>query len=280
MRVSTILLSIVVAVGCSQRDSQTTAHEHGHDHGEAKGAGHAHRTGGHEVHGAARATLDVRPEGELKASVPATLRMSVLSKGGQPVKGFKESHEAMVHLILVRAGLDQFAHLHPEVNAESGELTVRHTFPVGGTYHLFADFQDQGGSAGLAVGEVHVAGEVPPAPALEPDAPGTVTGDGLTAQVSVERSKAGSEATIRFVLSTPDGKPVTDLEPYMGAMGHLNEVSADATQFVHSHPVGGDGEKNRVTFTVHFRTAGLYKGWGQFKRGGRVQVVPFVLQVE
>jgi hypothetical protein len=237
MRVSAILLSVVVAVGCSQQDRPTTGHENGHDHGEAKDAGHAHGSGGHEGHGAARTKLDVRAEGEPKAGVPTTLRMSIQGKGGQPVKEFKESHEARVHLIIVRAGLDQFAHLHPEVDAESGDLTVRYTFPVGGTYHLFADFQEQGAATGLAVGELKVAGETPPEPALKPDTPGTVTGDGLTAQVSIEGAKAGAEGTIRFVLSTPDGRPASDLEPYMGAMGHLNVVSADATQFVHSHPL-------------------------------------------
>ncbi len=278
MRSIAILLSAVVAVGCSQQDRPTAGHEHGH--AEVGTASHAHGEGGHAGHAAAKTKLDVRADGEPEAGVPATLRMSIQGKDGRPVKDFKEAHEAMVHLIIVRAGLDQFAHVHPKVDATSGELTVQHTFPVGGTYHMFADFQDQGGAAGLAVGELKVAGDAPAAPALVPDAPGTVAGDGLTAQISVDGVKAGAEGTVCFVLSTPDGKPASNLEPYMGAMGHLNIVSADATQSIHSHPSDGDGEKNKVTFIAHFHTAGLYKGWGQFKRNGRVQVVPFVLKVE
>jgi hypothetical protein len=96
--------------------------------------------------------------------------------------------------------------------------------------------------------------------------------------------KAGADGTIRFELTTPEGEPVLDLEPHMGAMGHLNVVSADAAEYVHAHPADhGEGHNhatNQVTFVAHFPAAGLYKGWGQFKRGGRVQVVPFVLTVE
>jgi hypothetical protein len=67
----------------------------------------------------------------------------------------------------------------------------------------------------------------------------------------------------------------------MGAMGHLVVISADAKQYVHAHPAsGGGGDKGEVAFAAHFPQPGLYKGWGQFKRAGRVAVVPFVVRVD
>jgi len=69
------------------------------------------------------------------------------------------------------------------------------------------------------------------------------------------------------------------LEPYMGELGHLMFVSA-AGEYVHVHPAGGDAARDTVEFGAHFPGPGLYKGWGQFKRGGRVLVVPFVVKVE
>jgi len=287
MRAIAILLSAVVAVGCNSQDAAPVVppagdeHGHGHHHGHDHGP-HARRThggGGHHEHETIRTTLDVRAEGEVEAGEPAVVRMSITGKDGKPVKEFQKSHEAKVHLIIVRDGLDHFAHLHPEVNDGSGELTVRHTFPVGGNYHLFADYRE-GNAAGLAVGTLAVAGEAPAAPPLTPDVPGTITGDGLSAEVSVEGGTAGGETTIEFLLTTSDGTPATDLEPYMGARGHLNAVSADRTRFVHLHPVGDGREGHRVAFAGSFAAPGLYKGWGQFKRNGEVQVVPFALQME
>ena len=279
MRVKAILLSVVVAVGCNAKDQPAAEREQGHQHEQEHKEGHAHGSAEHEGQFAARTKLDVRAGSEPKAGVEAKLRMTIQGKDGEPIKAFKEFHEAKVHLVVVRSGLDQFAHLHPEVNAESGELSVEYTFPLGGTYHLFADFQEEGGTPGVAVGEITVAGDAPAAPDLKTDVPGTITGDGLTAQISVEGTKAGEDWTISFVLSTPDGKPATDLEPYMGAKGHLNVVSEDASQYVHSHPAEG-GEHNEVRFTAHFEAPGLYKGWGQFKSRGQVQIVPFVLRVD
>jgi hypothetical protein len=90
-----------------------------------------------------------------------------------------------------------------------------------------------------------------------------VSGDGLGATVSVE---TGRDATVNFPLTDGGGKPVTDLEPYMGARGHLVVLSADGKESVHAHPdEGGKAGGEMVSFGVHFPAAGVYKGWGQFK---------------
>ena len=39
------------------------------------------------------------------------------------------------------------------------------------------------------------------------------------------------------------------------------------------------GKPNEVMFDVLFPGSGLYKGWGEFKRAGKVLVVPIVLSV-
>jgi hypothetical protein len=215
----------------------------------------------------------------LKAGTPAKLQLTIPGAKGVPVRDFALSHDAKVHLILIRHGLDQFAHLHPSVDPATGVLSAEYTFPTGGVYHLFADYQEPGQPAATATARVEVEGDAPPAPSLTPDVPGLRSGDGTAAKVSVSAVKAGAEATVRF--EVVDGeKPVTDLEPYMGAMGHLVVVSADAKTYVHAHPAEKSEAKNVVTFGAAFPSPGVYKGWGQFKRGGQVRVVPFVVRVE
>lgn len=282
MRTATMFLAALALAGCRQDNPPSKPDaDTGHHHGPsaADGDGHRKDAGGHEGHGAAPATLEVLAGGDAEAGKPMTLRLAIKDEAGAPVKEFAESHEAKVHLIVVRAGLDRFAHLHPKADAQ-GVLTAQHTFPVGGTYHLFADFTRPGKPATTAVARVTVAGGDSPAPPLKADAPGTVTGDNTTAAVTLQGVKAGAEGMIRFTLVGADGKPVADLEPYMGAMGHLVVLSADAKRYVHAHPAEGHTPGgNVVTFGAHFPEAGLYKGWGQFKRGGQVRVVPFVVQV-
>ena len=82
------------------------------------------------------------------------------------------------------------------------------------------------------------------------------------------------------------GQPVTDLEPYMGAMGHCAIISQDTGMFLHCHPEqlyppkpDGRGGPD-LAFHTEFPAPGLYKIWGQFRRGGRVIVAPFVVRVD
>ena len=178
----------------------------------------------------------------------------------------------------MRDGLDQFAHVHPEVDA-AGNATVSYTFLTGGNYRLYADHKPTGKGQATATAQVKVAGDIPAIPVLTPNVPGEIPGDGLRAKVAVEGAGGGGEATITFDLTDAAGKPVEDLQPYMGAMGHLVVLSGDGKEYVHAHPAEAKpGTSSRVVFQAHIMKPGLYKGWGQFRRTDTVRVVPFVFK--
>jgi hypothetical protein len=99
----------------------------------------------------------------------------------------------------------------------------------------------------------------------------------LAAEIS-QRSTSDGATVITFRLQDEDGKPVTDLEPYLGAMGHLVVLNADAAQYVHAHPLTKTDSGNEVEFEVHFPAPGIYKFWGQFQRAGKVFTIPGVIQ--
>jgi hypothetical protein len=247
--------------------------QHDKDHRAPKKDAHDHQHKDHTV------TLMVQTEPEpVSAGKPARLKMMIHGADGKMVKDFAVVHEEKIHLIIIRDGLDQFAHVHPDIDA-AGNITTTYTFPTAGVYRLFADHQPVGGSASTAMAEVKVAGEPPPISTLKPDVPGKVQGDGLDAHVSVSGAKAGGDAAISFKILDSAGAPVKDLQPYMGALGHLVVVSQDGKQYVHAHPE--EEKKNAigvVAFQAHVPKAGIYKGWGQFKRQGRVHVIPFVME--
>ena len=68
---------------------------------------------------------------------------------------------------------------------------------------------------------------------------------------------------LRFRLETPDGKPVSDSEPYMGMAGHAEIVSSDRSVFAHIHPDGSvamaalelDAEKFTIGKCQHERAS-------------------------
>ena len=214
----------------------------------------------------------------IEAGKQVSLKLMIHDAKGAMVRDFDILHEQKVHLIIVRAGLDTFVHLHPDVDG-SGNITVKHSFPVGGTYLLFADYQAKGQPQATARTEQRVSGEAPAAPLLKPNVPGKVEGDGLVAEISIQRGKKDAESSIRFDLRDEKGKPIADLQPYMGERGHLVILSQDGKEYVHAHPEKGKADQ-AVVFMAHFSGAGLYKGWGQFRRQDEIRVVPFVLKVD
>jgi hypothetical protein len=130
--------------------------------------------------------------------------------------------------------------------------------------------------------ELTVAGTPPPAVPLVPDDRREKTVDGFTARLTSATPLVAGQNLALVVSLARDGKPVTDLEPFLGAMGHLIIVSADRERFVHSHPVERRSPAGRgpdVSFQCRFPVAGTYKAWAQFQHDGHVLTVPFTMTV-
>jgi hypothetical protein len=229
----------------------------------------------------ATASLLVQGTSDYQAGQSASLRLMLHAADGTMLKHFDVVHEKKVHLVIVREGLDTFAHLHPQVDDE-GNLVVQYTFPVGGDYRLYADFQSVGQMPATASTRIRVAGDSPVAPPLTANVPGFVMGDGLNAKVAVERARTSSDATIRFEIVDPNEQPIQNLQPYLGAKGHLQIISSDGQEYVHAHPIDAQPSdaSNVVVFHAAHRKGGIFKGWGQFQRGAAIHVVPFVVDLD
>jgi hypothetical protein len=196
---------------------------------------------------------------------------------GTMVRRFAMVHSAPFHLIIVREGLGEFDHVHPEID-EDGMLSVEYRFPTGGQYILFGDFKPESGPPTIARAKIEVAGKQPAETPLVVNTPGEVIANGIHAQVTIDATSSGQEQSIGLLLTDDTGKAVTDLEPYMGAMGHLVIISADGESFIHAHPSGISAIPGEVRFEAHITNHGRFKAWAQFQRNGQVQIVPFVFE--
>jgi hypothetical protein len=92
-------------------------------------------------------------------------------------------------------------------------------------------------------------------------------------EYAVSMARAGSK--VRFTV-TRAGEPVTDLEPYLGAFGHLVAIRADDLEYLHAHPEGGPAGPE-VTFEVEFGEAGQHALYFEFQHEGEVRTAQFAL---
>jgi hypothetical protein len=93
---------------------------------------------------------------------------------------------------------------------------------------------------------------------------------GMHAGPLASRKTQTLEVTVK---DAADGKPITNLEPYLGAMGHLILVADDGVTFVHAHPderKEGAGSNGVIPFLVRPPKPGRYNGMVEVQRAGQV----------
>ena len=314
-----VATAAALAAGCTAADRSSANGANGAAPNTDAGVAEVRPAAGTTPSGGApsafRAELKTEPA-EVRAGQPAALDISIKDvKRGGNVRDLAIVHEKPMHLLIVSNDLNEFYHVHPEPQ-EDGTYRVSHTFPAGGAYKLYADFTPPGAEQVVEHLNLMVAGDTRPAVALVADESGTKTVDGLRVTMKPDKSlRAGEELMLDFaVADAGTGKPVTDLQPYLGALAHFVLISEDGTDFLHAHPMektkktdtrdGGGGGAHEATLHSHgektaatgdkntpqasasevsahtsFPRPGLYKIWAQFQRGGRVSTVPFVVRV-
>ncbi|HUQ91860.1 MAG TPA: heavy metal-binding domain-containing protein [Bryobacteraceae bacterium] len=194
------------------------------------------------------------------------------------VTKFELVHEKLFHLFLVSEDLQYFAHEHPEPHP-NGDFLFRTVLPKAGPYRVAADFYPAGGTPQMHVSTMYVRGTPPPHAPLQANLlpqPGV----NLRAELITEPPEplAGFK-TLLFVQLKPIHGAEFQLEPYLGAWGHMLAASEDLIDLIHTHPFIADGGA-KVQFNMIFPRVGIYRVWMQFQNQGELNTVAFNIPVK
>ena len=262
----------------------------------AEAAGHAdgghsadkdHSEGGHAASGAAVAAL---PGGLMVSERGYTLalRDSVAQAGRDreisfaiegpdgTVTAYDVEHEKRLHFIAVRRDFTGFQHVHPRLSDDGTWTTDLDLTP--GQWRVFADFKPTGGEALTLGSDLFVPGRTDVARLDETTRTATV--DGYTVELTGDL--VAREHSMLKLRVTHDGRPVTDLQPYLGAYGHLVALRGGDLAYLHVHPDGepGDGKTESgpaVELGAEVPSDGTYHLYLDFKHDGRVRTAQFQL---
>ncbi|KRE55620.1 heavy metal translocating P-type ATPase [Phycicoccus sp. Soil748] len=246
---------------------------------------------------AAQAGLDVRLSvpASTRPGVPTRVTATAVQHGtGDPVTDLTLTHQAWMHLIAVREDLATFGHVHPQPTGHPGEVAVEMTFPTPGRYIVNIEFRRRGQMSDVHFRQVVTVPGVP----TSPREPVTVSSRsvnvrGTNVQLLGEARVDGS-SDLHFRFSDANtGAPVTDLQPYLAAAGHIVVINADGSSFAHEHAEVEDqrgrpmfatpGQTFGPSLNVHatFPAPGTYRLWGQFRlASGVVITAPFTVQAK
>lgn len=230
--------------------------------------------------------IEVRGTGTVVAGKPASLVFAIRdTKTKAMVKDFDIAHTKVFHLLIASRDLSWFAHEHPEAQPD-GTFTHTQIFPSGGEYRIYGDVAPKGAGSQILGTSLKVSGAVPkPIPLVPSATKNTVEGVTASFSAAVSPIPVGRSTSLTFKLTdATSGQPITDLEPYLGAFGHLMIIHQDGQTVVHSHPAEDEAglaasRRGNVAFNARFPKPGIYKAWGQFQRGGKVITIPFVLKI-
>jgi hypothetical protein len=260
----------------------------------------AHDGGGHGDGGPDSATRDTGSAGQSAAEVPgglqvaqegyrlapvsgglpvgeaAPFRFRIVGPDGAAVTDFTPTHDKELHLIAVRRDLTGFQHVHPTMAAD-GTWSVPLAAGAPGQHRIFADFQPAARDEALTLGvDVPARGDYRPAPLPAPERTATV--DGYTVTLAGDLVP-GTTAKLTLGVSK-GGRPVTDLQPYLAAYGHLVALRDGDLAYLHVHPDGepGDGKTAPgpdITFYAEVPSAGAYRLFLDFQHAGKVRTAAF-----
>ena len=263
------------------------------------------------------APFDVRDYRLDFQTIPAVVRPGEKTKAlfrifhpgnGEAIKKFEVVHERQYHLFVISQDMEYFQHIHPEEQPD-GTWSIDVTLPKPGYYKVLSDFMPSGGASQFIARPLVTAGYVgdleTDSAHLVPDTVSTKTVDDITATLDYDPPTfvVGQYGHLNFHLKdSATGRPVTDLQTYLGAFGHTLIMSEDMVDYVHSHPLdilakadddggppqftippGADLEALRggpdVTFEGLMPKPGHYRAWTQFRRNDKIHTFAFTFNV-
>lgn len=231
---------------------------------------------------------------------PDHIQLRVTDPGWLPLRKLDDlipDHGHLMHLFLVRwPDMDHVYHLHPDQTATRFFATSLPSLP-GGTYRIYGDIVHDSGFAETAVGDAMLP-EVQGTAVSGDDAAGpSLPGAGYDMIWVRDKTKPIAATQLNlfsFEIVGPDGKPVDDLEPYMGMGGHAEFIKTDGSVFAHVHPTGSVPMASVavaspeammamhetkpgpvVSFPYGVPTPGTYRIFVQMKRAGKVETGTF-----
>ena len=292
VRIAAFLLGLALVFGAAAAVGRAVAPvEQPEPAAHGEDAWHDSDAAGHSAHGGEEAVASM-PDGLAVSDAGYTLRLAgttapagrrtplsftIEGPDGDAVTEYDVVHEKRLHLIVVRRDGTGFQHVHPTMAADGTWRT--HVALTPGVWRVFADFNPLGGVGTTLGADLSVPGTYQPS--KEPPVSTTADVDDYT--VSLDgHLEPGAEARLALTV-TRDGRPVTDLQPYLGAYGHLVALREDDLAYLHVHPDGhpGDGTTEpgpEIVFGAEVPSPGRYLLFLDFRHDGRVHTAPFVVE--
>ncbi len=204
-------------------------------------------------------------------------------RAGRPVTRFQDDLTKKLHLIVVREDLTGFQHIHPRMARDGRWTATGATLSRAGPWRLIADFIPTGAKRAVLATSVHAGGgRYDVRPLRESPRAGKhawrTSVDGYDVLLRADDYAGGRSGKLHFAVRR-GGRPVADLQPYLGALGHAVLLRWGDVGYVHVHPDKERARPGEIAFDVTYPRAAALALFLQFRHRDRVHTAKFALPV-
>ncbi|MBN9109517.1 MAG: hypothetical protein J0I34_12110 [Pseudonocardia sp.] len=206
---------------------------------------------------------------------PGELAFTISGPDGRPVTSYADAHHGPMQVAVVRRDAAGFQHLQPALGAD-GVWRAPLTLPGGGVWRAYADFAPTDGPPLVLGTDLFVQGDFTPFRFADSR---TFDVDGY--QVRLDGNLVPGTQSQIYATVSRNGTPVLDLEPYLGAFGHLAVLRQGDLAYLRVQPITSStpGPTDRAgpgtAFTVDVPSAGSYRLFVEFVHGGVTRTAEF-----
>jgi hypothetical protein len=202
---------------------------------------------------------------------------------GVDLNQLKEVHTRKIHLLVVDSTLTDYHHVHPTATKVAGEYQFSFV-PQKKAYRLWVDITPKatGAQTFLVVDLGDPEKTAPPVKMVSQES----TVGGYTFRLNIKDPLVVGQGAMATVNVTDQaGKPVTALQPVMGAFAHVVGFSEDLRTIAHIHPMGPEPktpqERGGPTLSFHLepKKAGFLKLFVQTRIGDKDFFAPLGVNV-
>jgi hypothetical protein len=200
------------------------------------------------------------------------VELAVTAPGGQALLFDEDAGEHM-HLIAFRRDLTGYQHLTPQQGEGTSWWALLNLTP--GPWRIIIHFQSKALGREIALGtDLTVSGDYRPEPLPPAGDLDQVTGLTVTRSGDLSTGADSNSA----VTVADDGRPVTDLEPAHGALGHAVVIRPADLGYLHMHSTG-QGSGPRLDFQGAVPDKGDYRLFVDFYREDKPHLAEFTVRV-
>ncbi|PCH68455.1 MAG: hypothetical protein COC01_03700 [Bacteroidetes bacterium] len=202
-------------------------------------------------------------------------------------------HEKKIHMMVFSSDLAYFEHIHPEYTA-SGDYIIEiiaendnyakgrglkeTKFIEGGEYIMYMDYTPTGASNQVEKIPITVSGnERTHVPLGEQRL--VWEDNGYIVTLGADKEFTINTSIQLHVNITKDGKPVANLDNYLGALAHMAVLSEDMEEYLHVHPMDSKTTGPDIYLHTNFPKESKYKVFMQFNHEEIIHTTNFVLDV-